>query len=133
MALCIGVNGCRIGGQQLFSGFGFLVSGVVMTAHSDHPDLVGGKPPGSVLTEFRDKVHFVRQSNADSPASQTPYCGADAATEEPLPEPTEAELRMVELEQENRQLRDDLRHLQSALASAVGLLLPYHRRLNGQG
>ena len=60
-----------------------------------------------------------------------PYCGAAAATEEPLPEPTEAELRMAELEQENGRLRDDLRHLQSALASAVGLLLPYHRRLNG--
>ena len=38
---------------------------------------------------------------------------------------------MAELEQENKQLRDDLRHLQSALASAVGLLMPYHRRLNG--
>jgi hypothetical protein len=69
------------------------------------------------------------------PASQAsnkiPYCGADAATEEPLPEPSEAELRVIALETENQRLRDDLRHLQSALASAVGLLLPYHRRLNG--
>ena len=64
------------------------------------------------------------------PAKQ-PYCGADDPTEEPLPEPTEAELRMAELEAENQRLRDDLRHLQSALASAVGLLLPYARRLNG--
>ena len=63
--------------------------------------------------------------------AKLPYCGADAATEEPLPEPTEAELRMAELEAENQRLRDDLRHLQSALASAVGLLLPYQRRLNG--
>ena len=31
--------------------------------------------------------------------AKLPYCGADAATEEPLPEPTEAELRMAELEQ----------------------------------
>ena len=56
---------------------------------------------------------------------------AYAATEEPLPEPSEAELRLAELEAENQRLRDDLRHLQSALASAVGLLLPYARRLNG--
>ncbi|MGB8562549.1 MAG: hypothetical protein WCD83_03930 [Pseudolabrys sp.] len=60
-----------------------------------------------------------------------PYCGADAATEELLPEPSQDALRLAELEQENRRLRDDLRHLQSALASAVGLLLPYYRRLNG--
>ena len=63
--------------------------------------------------------------------AKLPYCGAEAATEEPLPEPSEAELRLAELEQENRQLRDDLRHLQSALASAVGLLLPYSRKANG--
>ena len=71
------------------------------------------------------------------PASQAsnkiPYCGADAATEEPLPDPTEAELRMADLEQENRQLRDDLRHLELALASAAALLTPYARRLNGRG
>jgi hypothetical protein len=65
--------------------------------------------------------------------AKLPYCGADAATEELLPEPDQNALRLAELEQENRQLRDDLRDLQSALASAVGLLLPYHRRLNGQG
>ena len=69
------------------------------------------------------------------PASQAsnkiPFVGADDPTEVPLPEPTEAELRMAELEAENQRLRDDLRHLQSALASAVGLLLPYARRLNG--
>ena len=66
-------------------------------------------------------------------SNKIPFAGADDPAEELLPEPTEAELRMAELEQENRQLRDDLRNLQSALASAVGLLLPYHRRLNGQG
>jgi hypothetical protein len=65
--------------------------------------------------------------------AKLPYCGADAATEELPPEPDQNALRLAELEQENRQLRDDLRDLQSALASAVGLLLPYHRRLNGQG
>ena len=32
-----------------------------------------------------------------------PYCGADAATEEPLPEPSQDALRLAELEQENRQ------------------------------
>ena len=64
-------------------------------------------------------------------AAKFPYCGTDAATEELLPEPSEAELRVTELEAENQRLRDDLRHLQSAMASAVGLLMPYHRRLNG--
>jgi hypothetical protein len=63
--------------------------------------------------------------------AKLPYCGADAATEVLLPEPSQDALRLAELEQENRKLRDDLRHLQSALASAVGLLLPYARRLNG--
>ena len=62
--------------------------------------------------------------------AKLPYCGADAATEELLPEPSQDAMRLAELEQENRRLRDDLRHLQSALASAVGLLMPYHRRFN---
>ena len=70
---------------------------------------------------------------ATQASDKLPFAGKDDPAEELLPEPTEAELRMAELEQENRQLRDDLRHLQSALASAVGLLMPYHRRLNGQG
>ena len=69
------------------------------------------------------------------PATQTsnkiPYCGADDAIEELLPEPNQNDMRLAELEAENQRLRDDLRHLQSALASAVGLLMPYHRRLNG--
>ena len=56
--------------------------------------------------------------------AKLPYCGADAATEELLPEPSQDALRLAELEAENQRLRDDLRHLQSALASAVGLLLP---------
>ena len=63
--------------------------------------------------------------------AKLPYCGADAATEELLPEPSQDAIRLAELEQENRRQRDDLRHLQSALASAVGLLMPYHRRLDG--
>ena len=69
-----------------------------------------------VVVLIRDEVHFVRQSNADSSPPKIPYCGADAATEEPLPEPTEDALSLAELEQENKRLRDDLRHLQSALA-----------------
>jgi len=60
-----------------------------------------------------------------------PYCGADDPAEELLPEPSQDALRLAELEAENQKLRDDLRHLQSALASAVGLLMPYARRLNG--
>ena len=75
-------------------------------------------------------------SGSQMPTAQPaklPYCGADAATEELLPEPSHDAMRLAELEVENRQLRDDLRHVQSALASAVGLLLPYARRLNGRG
>ena len=63
--------------------------------------------------------------------AKLPYCGADAATEELLTEPSQDALRLAELEAENQRLRDDIRHLQSALASAAGLLMPYHRRLNG--
>ena len=63
--------------------------------------------------------------------AKIPFAGADDPAEVLLPEPSQDALRLAELEQENRQLRDDLRHLQSALASAVGLLLPYHRRRNG--
>ena len=66
-------------------------------------------------------------------SNKIPYVGADDPAEEAVPEPTEAELRMAKLEQENRQLREDLRHLQSALASAAALLTPYARRLNGRG
>ena len=67
------------------------------------------------------------------PATQPPkfaYAGADDPSEQ-LPEPDPNVVRLAELEAENQRLRDDLRHLQSALASAVGLLLPYHRRRNG--
>ena len=64
------------------------------------------------------------------PSNKIPFVGADDPTEQ-LPEPDPNVLRLAELEQENKQLRDDLRHVQSALASAVGLLLPYARRLNG--
>ena len=64
--------------------------------------------------------------------AKLPYCGADAATEELLPEPSQdAYAPGRARSRRNRRLRDDLRHLQSALASAVGLLMPYHRRFNG--
>ena len=68
---------------------------------------------------------------ATQASNKIPFAGADDPAEELLPEPSQDALRLAELEQENRQLRDDLRHLQSALASAVGLLMPYHRRFNG--
>ena len=64
-------------------------------------------------------------------APKIPFCGQDSEAEVLLPEPDENAVRLAELEAENQRLRDDLRHLQSALASAVGLLLPYARRLNG--
>ena len=84
------------------------------------------------MTEPRGAVHFVLQPDANSSGTKQPYCGADDATEESLPEPTDAELRVIELEAENKRLKDDLNHLKAALASAAGLLLPYARRLNGQ-
>ena len=64
-------------------------------------------------------------------APKIPFAGAEDPAEVLPPQPSEAELRATELEAENQRLRDDLRHLQSAMASAVGLLMPYHRRLNG--
>ena len=54
-----------------------------------------------------------------------PYCGADAATEELLPEPSPGCDAPGRARAGKQRLRDDLRHLQSALASAVGLLMPY--------
>ena len=45
-------------------------------------------------------------SGSQMPTAQPaklPYCGADAATEELLPEPSEDALRMAELEHENKQ------------------------------
>ena len=61
--------------------------------------------------------------------NKIPYVGADDPSEV-LPEPDPKAERLAELELENKKLRDDLCHVQSALASAVGLLLPYHRRLS---
>ena len=49
--------------------------------------------------------------------AKLPYCGADAATEELVPEPSQDAMRLAELEAENQRLRDDLRHLQSVLSS----------------
>ena len=65
--------------------------------------------------------------------AKLPYCGADAATEELLPEPSQDAMRLAELEQENRDLRHQLKCLQSAVVSAAGLLQPYVTRLNGRG
>ena len=42
---------------------------------------------------------------ATQATNKIPYCGADAATEELLPEPSQDALRLAELEQENRRLR----------------------------
>ena len=64
-------------------------------------------------------------------APRKPYCGADDPTEELLPEPSQDALRLAELEAENQELRHQVRCLQSALASAAGLLMPYARRLSG--
>ena len=44
---------------------------------------------------------------ATQASDKLPFAGKDDPAEELLPEPTEAELRVAELEQENRQLRDD--------------------------
>jgi hypothetical protein len=42
---------------------------------------------------------------ATQASDKLPFAGKDDPAEELLPEPTEAELRVAELEQENRQLR----------------------------
>ena len=72
------------------------------------------------------------EPNADSPAAKLPYCGADAANEEPLPEPSETELRAIELEAELTSLRHEVKHLRCALKAAATVLAPYHAKLNGR-
>ena len=81
---------------------------------------------------IRDEVHFVGSPMPTTQASdKLPFAARMILPRSCCLSLAEAALRLAELEQENRQLRDDLRHLQSALASAVGLLLPYASRLNG--
>ena len=64
--------------------------------------------------------------------AKLPYCGADAATEELLPEPSQDALTP----RRARAGKSDSYAMICATCSqpwpsAVGLLLPYHRRLNG--
>ena len=63
------------------------------------------------------------------PSKKLAYCGRESMLE--IPEPPKDSQRVVELEAENAELRRQVKCLQSALASAAGLLMPYARRLNG--
>jgi hypothetical protein len=60
------------------------------------------------------------------------YVGQAALHEELWPEPSADALARQLLEAENRELRDELTHLRSALATAGRVLEPYCRRLNGR-
>lgn len=63
---------------------------------------------------------------------KAPYCGQASATEQLLSDdPSEDELARQRLERENIELRDQVRHLQSALEIAGRVLQPYFYRLNG--
>jgi hypothetical protein len=50
------------------------------------------------------------------------------ATEELLPEPTQAEIELQRLTDENAQLRLQIKHLQGALKIAANVLQPYFTR-----
>ncbi|MGB8897365.1 MAG: hypothetical protein WA322_23105 [Pseudolabrys sp.] len=65
-------------------------------------------------------------------APKIPFCGAASATEELLPEPTQVEIELQRLTDENAQLRLQLKHLQAALKIAANVLQPYFHRLNGR-
>jgi hypothetical protein len=66
------------------------------------------------------------------PASRKiPYIGYQALYEAVLPEPSEDALARQRLELENQHLRDEVKHLRSALATAGRVLEPYFSRLNG--
>ena len=65
-------------------------------------------------------------------AQKIPFCGADSATEDLLPEPSDAELRVIELETELATLRQEVTHLRCALRAAATVLAPYNNRLNGR-
>ena len=60
--------------------------------------------------------------------AKLPYCGADAANEEPLPEPSETELGAIELEAELTSLRHEVKHLRCALKAAATVLAPLSRQ-----
>ena len=64
--------------------------------------------------------------------SRIPYIGADSATECLLPDPSEAELKVIELETELTTLRQEVTHLRCALRAAATVLAPYSNRLNGR-
>jgi len=67
------------------------------------------------------------------PSPKQAYCGRQSMLEIPPPEPSKEAVRLTELEAENHELRHQVRCLQSALASAAGLLLPYSRKISGRG
>jgi hypothetical protein len=65
-------------------------------------------------------------------SSKITYTGYEALHEELWPDPTESEIERERLEAENRHLRDEVKHLRSALATAGRVLEPYISRLNGR-
>jgi hypothetical protein len=74
---------------------------------------------------------FIYQVPKQPPSPKLAYCGRDSVYEIPPPEPSKEAVRLAEVEAENQDLRHQVKCLQSALASAAGLLMPYARRING--
>jgi hypothetical protein len=62
--------------------------------------------------------------------SRIPYVGAEALMEELIPELSEDAAARERLEREDVELRDQVRHLQSALQIAARVLQPYYSREN---
>lgn len=65
------------------------------------------------------------------PSSRIPYVGFDSLGEELLPNASETELRVIELETEVTTLRQEITHLRCAMKAAATVLAPYSNRLNG--
>jgi hypothetical protein len=58
------------------------------------------------------------------------YVGRESLMEELTPDPSEDAVARERLERENAELRDQVRHLQSALQIAARVLQPYYSREN---
>ncbi len=115
----------RRGATPLVSMGAASVHGVASVACLDR------KPRRSAFSSAKTANEFIYQTPKHPPSPKVAYCGRDSLYEVPPPEPSKKAVRLAELEAENQDLHPQVKCLQSALASAAGLLMPYARRVNG--